>query len=193
MGLGLFFVLHLASLFAVVMWLRRLVLRRLRPERLLSDLRNEVQVLVAEINQAGDQQVQLIEDRSQQAVELRQRLAALVEAAREQIAALDQTVAAAQPVPQPAARADTAANRASGTQTPQRAPADVQPSSPNEASPSAEPQLDLDVAHLDPREAVQVLATAGLSSDIIALHTGMAKGEVELIVSLARSGAHGTP
>ena len=193
MGLGLFLALHLVSLFAVVMWLRRLVLRRLRPERLLSDLRNEVQVLVAEINQAGDQQVQLIEDRSQQAVELRQRLTALIDAAREQVLTLEQGLAAAAPTPHPTARIDDAVKRETGSPRPAGTSADVQSNAPNEASPSDEPQINLDVAHLDPREAVQVLATAGLSSDIIAMHTGMAKGEVELIVSLARSGAHGTP
>ena len=193
MGLGLFLALHLVSLFAVVMWLRRLVLRRLRPERLLSDLRNEVQVLVAEINQAGDQQVQLIEDRSQQAVELRQRLTALIDAAREQIVALEQGVPAAGPTPQSTARTDEAPKREPSSDRPVGTSADVQPSSPDLASPADESQLSLDVTHLDPREAVQVLATAGLSSDIIAMHTGMAKGEVELIVSLARSGAHGAP
>lgn len=193
MGLGLFLALHLVSLFAVVMWLRRLVLRRLRPERLLSDLRNEVQVLVAEINQAGDQQVQLIEDRSQQAVELRQRLTALIDAAREQIVALEQSVPAAGPMPQSTARTDEAPKREPSSDRPVGTSADVQPSSTDLASPADESQLSLDVTHLDPREAVQVLATAGLSSDIIAMHTGMAKGEVELIVSLARSGAHGAP
>lgn len=193
MGLGLFLALHLVSLFAVVMWLRRLVLRRLRPERLLSDLRNEVQVLVAEINQAGDQQVQLIEDRSQQAVELRRRLTALIDAAREQIVALEQAGPAADPMPQSTVRTDEAPKREPSSDRPVSTPTDVQPSSPELASPADESQLSLDVTHLDPREAVQVLATAGLSSDIIAMHTGMAKGEVELIVSLARSGAHGAP
>ena len=79
MGLGFFLTLHIASLVVVALWLRGLVLRRLRPERVLADLRDEVRTLVAEIDHAGDQQVGLIEDRARQAGELRQRLDALIE------------------------------------------------------------------------------------------------------------------
>ena len=191
MGLGLFFTLHIASLGIVVLWLRGLVLRRLRPERLLSDIRDEVRTLVAEINQAGDQQVQLIEDRARQAGELRQRLTALIEAANQQIIALDRSASAARLIRQAPTPLGDGTERDVAAAILHPEPTVARPRDPAAAIPAHETQAPPDVTHLDPHEAVQVLTSAGLSSDLIAMHTGLTKGEVELIVSLARSGATG--
>ena len=239
MGLGFFLTLHIASLVVVALWLRGLVLRRLRPERVLADLRDEVRTLVAEIDHAGDQQVGLIEDRARQAGELRQRLDALIEEATRQVFALDRGVSQARTIRQPpapvdrdartgvdpavrvdrdtrtgadpAVRADrdarTGFDHDARTDLDTRTGADLDTQAvPSRPAPVATPPRDAvppaptheartppDVTHLDPREAVQVLTSAGLSLDLIAMHTGLAKGEVELIVSLARSGAHGAP
>ena len=251
MGLGFFLTLHIASLVVVALWLRGLVLRRLRPERVLADLRDEVRTLVAEIDHAGDQQVGLIEDRARQAGELRQRLDALIEEATRQVFALDRGVSQARTIRQPpapvdrdartgvdpavrvdrdtrtgadpAVRADRDArtgfdhdartgvdpavrvDRDARTDLDTRTGADLDTQAvPSRPAPVATPPRDAvppaptheartppDVTHLDPREAVQVLTSAGLSLDLIAMHTGLAKGEVELIVSLAQSGARG--
>lgn len=229
MGLGFFLTLHIASLVVVALWLRGLVLRRLRPERVLADLRDEVRTLVAEIDHAGDQQVGLIEDRARQAGELRQRLDALIEEATRQVFALDRGVSQARtirqpPVPvdrdartgvdptvraradldtgvdtrtgvDPAIRADLATRTgvdldAQAVPSPP-APVATPPRDAVPPAPTHEARTPPDVTHLDPREAVQVLTSAGLSLDLIAMHTGLAKGEVELIVSLAQSGARG--
>ena len=189
MGIGFFLTLHITSLVVVVWWLRGLVLRRLRPERVLSDLRDEVRTLVAEIDHAGDQQVGLIEDRARQAGELRQRLDALIEEATRQVFALDRGVSEARAIRQPQTPVDTDLDVGAVSARPEP----VAPPSRDPASsvPAHETQTPPDVTHLDPREAVQVLTSAGLSLDLIAMHTGLAKGEVELIVSLAQSGARG--
>ena len=227
MGLGFFLTLHIASLVVVALWLRGLVLRRLRPERVLADLRDEVRTLVAEIDHAGDQQVGLIEDRARQAGELRQRLDALIEEATRQVFALDRGVSQARTIRQPPAPVDRDArtdlgarvDRDTGVDLDARAGVDPAVRAdrdartgvdldakavPSRPAPVATPPRDAvppaptheartppDVTHLDPREAVQVLTSAGLSLDLIAMHTGLAKGEVELIVSLAQSGARG--
>lgn len=61
------FVATLAVTLAVqlvfVVWLRRLIVRRLSPERILRDLRDEVAELTREINRVGDQHITLVEDR----------------------------------------------------------------------------------------------------------------------------------
>lgn len=221
MGLGFFLTLHIASLVVVALWLRGLVLRRLRPERVLADLRDEVRTLVAEIDHAGDQQVGLIEDRARQAGELRQRLDALIEEATRQVFALDRGVSQARTIRQPPAPVDPDAradldtgldpDARTGLDPAVRADRDTRTgvdldtqAVPSRPAPVATPPRDAvppaptheartppDVTHLDPREAVQVLTSAGLSLDLIAMHTGLAKGEVELIVSLAQSGARG--
>ncbi len=61
--MGFTIALNVALWILLLLWLRRLIVRRLAPERILRDLREEVADLVREINRVGDQNTTLVEDR----------------------------------------------------------------------------------------------------------------------------------
>ena len=63
MGIGLVLALNIGLWVLALVWLRRLIVRRLRPERILGDLQSEVADLVREINSVGDRHTTVVEDR----------------------------------------------------------------------------------------------------------------------------------
>ena len=63
MSVGLVIALNITLWIFALVWLRRLIVRRLRPERILSDLQNEVNELVREIGSVGDRHTTVVEDR----------------------------------------------------------------------------------------------------------------------------------
>lgn len=75
MSFSLYLLLTAVLLLALAIWLRSLVVRRVDPRRLLTELEQEVAALTAEVNQAGDHNISLLEDRIGQ-------LRTLTEAAR---------------------------------------------------------------------------------------------------------------
>lgn len=63
MGFGFSIALTVALWLVLLIWLRRLIVRRLAPDRILRDLRSEVSELTKEINRVGDQHATVVEDR----------------------------------------------------------------------------------------------------------------------------------
>lgn len=63
MNFGLYLLLNLVVLLFFGIWIRRLIVRRLEPDRILADLENEVERVIHNLNTAGDQNITLIEDR----------------------------------------------------------------------------------------------------------------------------------
>lgn len=220
MTFGIYLMLNVVLLLFLAIWLRRLVVRRLEPERILNDLSNEIGELVAELNQTGDHNVSVLEDRIMQLRDL------VADADRQidELSALVQHVQAernpAEPVytvsfsgSAPARDGETArevsspssdvnpsgavptvaegdaggrsapGSAAIGEDAPVAGPLFREP--PRSASPAGtrdHPPPPTEV--LSPREQVHELHQQGLSSEIIAGKTGMAIGEVELIISL---------
>lgn len=221
MTFGIYLMLNVVLLLFLAIWLRRLVVRRLEPERILSDLNNEIGELVAELNQTGDHNVSVLEDRI---LQLRD-LVADADRQIEELSALVQHVQAernpSEPVytvsfsgSAPARDGESArevsppssdANPGGGVPTfadgggegrsaPGGAPGGADagitagvpyresPRSASQAGPRDHSPPPAEV--LSPREQVRELHQQGLSSEIIAGKTGMAIGEVELIISL---------
>ncbi|MEX2443575.1 MAG: hypothetical protein WD492_08220 [Alkalispirochaeta sp.] len=192
--------LNVVLLIFFALWVRRLILRRLEPERVLSDLSDEIGELIAELNQTGDHNVSVLEDRIMQ---LRDLVADADRQIEELSALVEQTQAQQSPddpvytVSFSGSGSDDAFERgpvdteddsrslwkAPRTETPTE-PVDpaqrAQPPQPTHASEPVEPRREV----LSPREKVRELHEQGLSSEIIAGKTGMAIGEVELIISL---------
>lgn len=191
-GLYLLFTTVLFLLFAL--WIRRLVVRRLEPERLLTDLRQEVAELVSEVNQAGDHNVSILEDRISE-------LRTLVGDADRQIDELVAIVAAARDERSVSAASREAPQEPAAEGTGGDGPADdggdggepvytVQFAGRTVAEQVDEPSEDIAPEDAppeeSPRDAVQRLARQGLAPELIAGRTGMTIGEVELIISLGR-------
>lgn len=217
MTFGIYLMLNVVLLLFLAIWLRRLVVRRLEPERILSDLNNEIGELIAELNQTGDHNVSVLEDRIMQLRDL------VADADRqiEELSTLVQHVQSernpAEPVytvsftgapahdggsaredsPPPAvadagASAGTDADSGGGAAGGAPGGADDVPAleassreshrSASHTYPDAYSAPHSEV--LSPREQVHELHQQGLSSEIIAGKTGMAIGEVELIISL---------
>ncbi|MFA7567847.1 MAG: hypothetical protein WCY01_12515 [Alkalispirochaeta sp.] len=169
MTFGLYLLLNLVFLLFFGWWLRRLVVRRLEPERILADLETEVQAVIQELNNAGDQNVSLIEDRIASLRTLLQRTdiqideleTRLKEVEEHRYTALDE-----------GGKDNSAGTRASAPEEEEQA--FVIPFGRDARSDT----------EVDPRQQVLTLHGQGLSSDLIASRTGIAIGEVELIISL---------
>jgi len=193
--------LNVVLILFLAMWLRRLIVRRLEPERILGDLGDEIGELITELNQTGDHNVSVLEDRILQLRDLLADADRQIEELSAQVDRVRDNASPEEPV-----YTVSFSGTAGGTQEsrgqkhedsadsngdpgPLRyvEPSDsgqpahsslARPSSPS--VPSAEPRWDV----LSPREQVHELHQQGLSSEIIAAKTGMAIGEVELIISL---------
>jgi HAMP domain-containing protein len=228
MTFGLYLLLNIVIILFFALWIRRLVTRRLSPERVLADLRDEIGTLITELNQTGDHNISILEDRIR---DLRELLAA----ADRQIDDLSSMIAVARETADkapgtertgaggPATQSKGSADSAVGWMTDATDPADpvyrvdfgrtgagaagtsggtegaraeVEGSvgRSKEAALAAEERLAetaepvLDPA-LSPPEQVRELHLQGVSPELIASRTGMAIGEIELIISLgARKG-----
>ena len=192
MTFGLYLLLNLALLSILVVWLRRLVVRRLAPERILRELHGEIQTLVAEVNQTSDHNISIIEDRiaslrelvhnaDRQIEELEGLLQRVSEAAPEEVYSLPlPTTRHEQPVaPDGAGRsADVPLSAAMGGAG--ETVDDLQRNASDEPSVADEK---------DRRMRVAELYEQGLSPELISSHTGVAIGEVELIISLIQGRA----
>lgn len=175
MNFGMYLLFTAVVLLFFSLWIRSLVVRRLAPERLLGDLRREVQELVGELNQTGDRHITLMEDRIN-------TLHELLRDADHQIDDLRLVLEAHHAI----GDGRTSNNREEPLgvgESPEEAPV------PQDSDPSRE---DLSrETHEEPAvestvEYVRRLGDQGLSSDVIAQKTGVAIGEVELILSLRR-------
>ena len=191
MTFGLYLLLNLALVSILVIWLRRLVLRRLAPERVLQDLHGEIQTLVAEVNQTSDHNISIIEDRiaslrelvhnaDRQIEELERLLQHISEGKREEIYAL----------PLPAARREPPT---SIDGSPQTVDVNLAAETNSVGETVDEERRDVvaaqDADEKDLRSSVIELHEQGLSTELISSHTGIAIGEVELIISLMQGRA----
>jgi hypothetical protein len=190
MTFGIYLMLNVVLILFLALWVRRLIVRRLEPERILDDLSTEIGQLIAELNQTGDHNVSVLEDRIMQLRDLvadadRQieELSSLLERVRSQQAPPEEPVYTV-------SFSGATSERDESSQD-DRVPSDEdaapgplweshRPQDEDESLPPDEPRLEV----LSPREQVRELHQQGLSSEIIAGKTGMAIGEVELIISL---------
>ncbi len=170
MTFGLYLLLTIFMMLLVMVWLRSLVVRRLKPDRLLGELRGEVQGLVAELNQTGDRHVSLLEDRID-------TLHGLIRDADREIDALRlllENVSVS-----PAAQTSPAVEPTrEGVAAPpvESLPEEAEPLEPEPPPPREEAIAD----------TVRRLSDQGFSPERISHSTGMAIGEVELILSLRK-------
>ncbi|TVR68349.1 MAG: hypothetical protein EA427_10565 [Spirochaetaceae bacterium] len=178
MSFGLYLSFTLLLFLAFAMWIRGLVVRRLRPDRILSDLNTEIRTLIAEINQAGDRNISLMEDRITRLSELIVRSDRQIDDARMMLEYLDSRGAGAKP-----ADAEERGAPGNGAGPAAQAPAAPEPGPP-EPSPPAPDKPEPDSPDRDTRDTVLTLHRQGLSQELIAARTGVAIGEVELIISL---------
>jgi len=166
MGFVATLALILAVQLVVVFWLRRLVIRRLSPERILRDLREEVAELNREINRVGDQHITLVEDRISSLKSLMVHAENLIDEVRTVLGRLEtygppvETTTAGDDMSVAAASVDAGST------------GDV-PTDPTAPVPDE-----------SPRRSVERLHRQGLSPEIIAARLGIAIGEVELMISL---------
>lgn len=186
MTFGIYLMLNAVLLLFVALWVRRLILHRLEPERILGDLSNEIGELITELNQTGDHNVSVLEDRIMQ-------LRDVVADADRQIEELSTLVEHVQSQQSQQSRQSRQSQQVSeepvytvsfSSSVGDHQPADAQddPGPLWESQPTEVDETSLEV--LSPREQVRELHQQGLSSEIIAGKTGMAIGEVELIISL---------
>lgn len=157
MGIGLTIVVTIILWLVVLVWLRSLIVRRLAPERILRDLRDEVAQLTREINRVGDQNTSLVEDRITTLKSLLNRAENLIDEAQVLLRRLEAHKDIA--VPPPVANTE-------------------------ETVPVSEYIKTETVDGESPRLSVERLHRQGLGSEIIANRLGIAIGEVELMISL---------
>lgn len=198
MTFGLYLLFTCFLLVGFGLWVRGLVVRRLRPERILADLNQEVQSLMAGINQAGDTNISLLEDRISRLSELVQLADRQIDEARVVVDRLNEArLIAVQAIPQVSDRSVTgqsvAIDRNGNASSP---PAETSPEGGDEAAiihgkpaddqdtPERTDEEGLQSNVQDDRERVLSLYRQGLSEDLIASRTGVAVGEVNLIIAL---------
>lgn len=194
MSATLILLVNLTLIILVAAWLRFLVVRRLDRTRLLSEFREEIGVLVTELNRTGDQNVTVIEDRIA-------RLRTLVASADTQIEELEALVDRASGERHAASHladdtSESASSLDSQSDEPAADPRGAPPDGPND---DMEPATDglgsvseqgvpssaqTEQPDATPREVVAALWRQGLSPEVIATRTSTAIGEVELMISL---------
>lgn len=229
MTFGLYLLLNLVLFLFLAIWLRSVVVRRLRPERVLDQLDGQIRTLIAELNQTGDYNISLLEDRVR---ELRtlvsdadrqiEEITAAIESLRYHRGAAgagSPVLAEQEPVytvrfseasaagaegsrgegDRETARSDESAPGAPGA-TRAHDPAGAAEAEAGRQSAGGltgepdghatghgapfDPPVGQPPAETSPREIVWKLHDEGLSPDLIAVRSGMAIGEVELIISL---------
>jgi hypothetical protein len=189
---GLYLLLNLVFLLFFGWWLRRLIVRRLEPERILSDLEQEVQRIIQDLNAAGDQNVTLLEDRISGLRTLLQRADTQIDELDYKLRALEENRDHRPDLS--AYGEDEESGQATSTAGPAAGPGMAPGTGPAAEPPGeGEPPLVIPFRRdipggedvpADNRQRVLMLHGQGLSSDLIASRTGMAIGEVELIISL---------
>lgn len=180
-GLYLSFTALLFFLFAA--WLRSLVLRRLKPERILADLNAEIRTLIAEINQVGDHNISLLEDRVSQLSGLVQRTDRQIDEARmvlEYLESRREEVASSGAGNESGNGAAGGADRDVGMER----DAGTNHDAGTNRNTAPEGSVRDNTSDLNRNETVLMLYNQGLSEDLIASRTGLSQGEVELIISL---------
>ncbi|MDA3950288.1 MAG: hypothetical protein PF508_13855 [Spirochaeta sp.] len=187
MTFGLYLMLNLVILLFFGLWIRRLVLRRLRPERILADLEREVQEVIQSLNNAGDQNISLIEDRIKSLKNLLNRADTQIDEMEARLRQIEDRRAESDE----AHGGDEVAPSATEEEPTytlqlQRPPERIGAGDGAEYIPANDVSdaIDDGVDRLDPRDQVRRLHSQGLSSELIANRTGVAIGEVELIISL---------
>ncbi|MFW5694388.1 MAG: hypothetical protein ACOCYB_04420 [Alkalispirochaeta sp.] len=200
MTFGIYLLLNVVLLLFLAIWVRKLIVRRLEPERILDDLSNEIGALVAELNQTGDHNVSILEDRIMQLRDLVADADRQIEELSTIVEQVQARTSSEEPVYTVSFSDSTggSSNHARGGQ-PQRAqPPETEDDSvhdvndpgplwhdmPTQSAASRENTTEPRHDVLSPREKVHELHQQGLSSEMIAGKTGMAIGEVELIISL---------
>jgi hypothetical protein len=208
MTFGLYLLFTCFLLLGFGLWIRSLVVRRLKPERILADLNQEVRSLVAGINQAGDTNISLLEDRINRLTELVQLADRQIDAARIAVERLNESrIIVAETVPTRHDDDHVAAHVAathlaatgehlatsseqSGKETAAVA-SDAIDANDETVDAGGEPdepdRYDVEGERSpvqDDRQRVIALYRQGLSEDLIASRTGIAVGEVNLIISL---------
>jgi hypothetical protein len=191
MSFGLYLLLNIVLILFLGLWLRGLVVRRLQPQRVLADLEEEIHGIMSELNQTSDHNISILEDRIAQ-------LRTVVHQADSQIEELEMRIShlregyPSPEVPQrndfrsPDAGEDSVFPLQFGERQEenQNGPA-VSPVSSNDDDPGVDEASQLSV-----RDQVLRFHRQGLSGEIIANRTGVAVGEVELIISLGEGRAH---
>ncbi len=186
MNFGLYLLLNLLFLFALALWLRTLVVKRLKPETILADLESEVNTMIQDLNAAGDQNVSLLEDRIETLRELIHRADLQIDELEEKVRTLE-TRHIEQHVE---VDRDDGIQEYPAVETQESSEGDVHP---HPVEPSVEEEAPIIFPFRresaaeeaeTPRQAVLRLHGQGVSSELIASRTGIAIGEVELIISL---------
>ncbi|SIQ05749.1 hypothetical protein SAMN05920897_10356 [Alkalispirochaeta americana] len=214
MTIGMYVLTTGILFFGFALWLRGVVIARVRPERILEDLSQEVQTLVADLDRTSDHHISLLEDRISTLSALLDRADRQIDDARMLLEHLQahplrkdwavgaRGVSELTPAdPGSDADPDSGSGPDSGSDagasgstlseggsfgdgvspgTDQRLPAGAV-SAPSEQQPGQDTASD---QGSDQRAQVIALYNHGLSSDLIAARTGIAIGEVELIISL---------
>lgn len=158
--------------------------RRLQPDRILGTLQSEVERLVAELDQSGDRNVSLIEARVAAMRELLTRVDAATRDARTLLVTLDDAIrdsrAASQAIADAAGSHESAGGGVAPADPPTEAPvAPADDGRAHDGTHHPEP-----VPQLAGADLVRHLRRVGADPDTIATRTGIAIGEVELIISL---------
>jgi hypothetical protein len=207
MTFGLYLLLTLLLFLLFGLWVRNLIVKRLAPERILGDLGDEVQRLIADFNATSDHNISILEDRITQLRDMVTRADREIEElqdALERAEGVLERAAAAASESEPAnpdAHAESVEYEAGGeTRAPVEYPVAGELDAPRRlhTAPSADDSvvhLRLSDRHhdtppdaterLSARDHVLLLHAQGLSPEIVAQRVGMAIGEVELIISLA--------
>ncbi len=182
-GLYLFFTFVMFLFFGL--WLRSLVVRRLKPSRLLGDIQEELNALMSDLNTAGDRHVTLLEDRINTLQRLITDADQQVDTLRQVVTYIQEDLAREVRGAQPQENASLK-NEPDGDHV-SAAPEDSRTDS-NDVTDSREPpeQPEPPEPYETAVETVQRLADFGLPSELIAQQTGIAIGEVELIISLQK-------
>lgn len=186
MTFGLYILTTLVMLLMFGIWMRSLVVRRLKPERILSDLTGVVRNLIADLNQTGDHNISVLEDRIATLSDLIRRADHQIDDARMLLEHLStgnyRVPPASETTPQDGPH-DFDAGDAEDTTVESRSDhreAPVEPGPDLENQEREEPVGD----EQSRRSKVLSLYQQGVSADLIAARTGIAIGEVELIISL---------
>lgn len=183
MTFGLYALFTLLVLLVFFLWTRRLIIKRLDPERLLNDLNLEVQRMIQDLNATGDQNVSILEDRIETLKALIRRADTQIEEMEGRLREIEEQKLG-----------ETDSTETDSTEPAPKEPTFTlpfghQPEEPNGVPtppPLDEPVPETtDTGGSSPRDRIVALYKEGMSSEIIAGRMGMAIGEVELIISLA--------
>lgn len=206
MTFGLYLLLTLLLFLLFGLWVRNLIVKRLASERILGDLGDEVQRLIADFNATSDHNISILEDRITQLRDMVTRADREIEELQDALeraeGVLERAAAAASEseLSNPEAPATDVHGAGGETRPPVEYPVAGELDAPRglDTAPSAGDSvvhLRLSDRHhdtppdaterLSARDHVLLLHAQGLSPEIVAQRVGMAIGEVELIISLA--------